>query len=134
MLFSLIQEGFGVGDDEYSIAYDGCRQLIWHKAESTRNTHKSWEPGDVLGTILDIEKNNVHFFLNGKTVHPSVQLSGLFKHASKGFFAAASFMSFQQCEFNFGSKPYLFPPKKFKFLSFNDHAILNPSEKVVLPR
>ena len=28
------QEGYGIGDDEHSIAFDGCRQLMWHHAMS----------------------------------------------------------------------------------------------------
>jgi hypothetical protein len=51
-----------------------------------------------------------------------------------GLFAAASFMSFQQCCFNFGSKPFRFPPRDIAFQNFNDHAVLSPEDKVVLPR
>ena len=29
-----LQEGYGIGDDEHSIAFDGCRQLMWHHAMS----------------------------------------------------------------------------------------------------
>lgn len=50
-----------------------------------------------------------------------------------GFFAAASFMSFQQCRFNFGSEPFRFPPSR-PFKSFNSHATLPPDQKIVLPR
>ena len=51
-----------------------------------------------------------------------------------GFFAAASFMSFQQCRFNFGSEPFRYPPTNRSFDSFNRHAVLKPQDKVVLPR
>ncbi len=30
----LNHEGYGIGDDEQSIAVDGCRQLVWHHAVS----------------------------------------------------------------------------------------------------
>lgn len=43
-------------------------------------------------------------------------------------------MSFQQCEFNFGKKPFMHPPKDIAFQSFNDHAYLKESEKIILPR
>ena len=48
-------------------------------------------------------------------------------------------MSFQQCEFNFGSRPFLYYPRDeknnlIKFQSFNDHAVLSEDEKVILPR
>ncbi|KRX92557.1 RING finger and SPRY domain-containing protein 1, partial [Trichinella pseudospiralis] len=32
-------EGYGIGDDEFSVSYDGCRQLIWHNANSVSNNH-----------------------------------------------------------------------------------------------
>jgi len=51
-----------------------------------------------------------------------------------GFFAAASFMSNQQCLFNFGSQPFQYPPQDRPFASFNDHAHLTNEEKCVLPK
>jgi hypothetical protein len=53
---------------------------------------------------------------------------------SSGLFAAASFMSFQQCRFNFGNKPFCFPPRDREFQNFNDHAVLSAEDKIVLPR
>lgn len=50
-----------------------------------------------------------------------------------GFFAAASFMSYQQCEFNFGAKPFKYPPS-VRFSTFNDYAFLTMEEKIILPR
>lgn len=46
-LLSLIslQEGYGIGDDEYSCAYDGCRQLIWYNARSKPHLHPCWKEG-----------------------------------------------------------------------------------------
>lgn len=48
------QDGFGIGDDESSLAYDGCRQLIWHNAQSKKHTHPCWKPGKefILSTIM----------------------------------------------------------------------------------
>ena len=40
------QEGYGIGDDEYSLAYDGCRQVIWYNALSEPHTQKCWKPGN----------------------------------------------------------------------------------------
>lgn len=39
------QEGYGIGDDEYSCAYDGCRQLIWYNARSKPHSHPCWKEG-----------------------------------------------------------------------------------------
>src|SRR5438132_155476 len=50
----LNHEGYGIGDDECSLSYDGCRQLIWHSAVSTPQSLPPWKAGDVLGTLLDI--------------------------------------------------------------------------------
>lgn len=40
-----LQEGYGIGDDEYSCAYDGCRQLIWYNARSKPHSHPCWKEG-----------------------------------------------------------------------------------------
>lgn len=40
-----LQEGYGIGDDEYSCAYDGCRQLIWYNARSKPHLHPCWKEG-----------------------------------------------------------------------------------------
>lgn len=127
----LNHEGYGIGDDEFSVAYDGCRQLFWHNAQSESHLHPSWQPGDVLGSLLDLTNAEVIFYLNGDPLPPLTQV---FNNATCGFFAAASFMSFQQCEFNFGKKPFMHPPKDIAFQSFNDHAYLKESEKIILPR
>lgn len=71
-------EGYGIGDDEYSISYDGCRQLIWFNASSHPHEHPSWKSGDVLGCLLDLEKLQVIFYLNGDPLLPSKHL---FKNA-----------------------------------------------------
>ena len=41
------QEGYGIGDDEFSLAYDGCRQLIWYNAHSETHQHPCWKPGQL---------------------------------------------------------------------------------------
>uniref|UniRef100_A0A3Q2QHR0 Ring finger and SPRY domain containing 1 n=1 Tax=Fundulus heteroclitus TaxID=8078 RepID=A0A3Q2QHR0_FUNHE len=41
----LNHEGYGIGDDEYSCAYDGCRQLIWYNARSKPHSHPCWKEG-----------------------------------------------------------------------------------------
>lgn len=126
----LNHEGFGIGDDQFSLAYDGCRKLIWHNARSEAQNKNGWQPGDVLGCLLDLSKPEMIFYLNGSFLRSCTHV---FETARTGFFAAASFMSFQQCRFNFGSRPFVYPPPR-AFKSFNAHATLAPEEKVVLPR
>lgn len=71
------------------------------------------------------------FFLVG--INHKIKL--IFLHIySAGFFAAASFMSFQQCRFNFGAEPFRYPPTNRNYSNFNDNATLTPQDKIVLPR
>lgn len=123
--------GYGIGDDAYSIAFDGCRRLIWYNAKSISHELPAWEGGSILGCLIDLDAKEVIFSLNG--VENSVQKQ-VFASAKDGFFAAASFMSFQQCRFNFGNEPFKYPPTHRQFRSFNDHATLKPQDKIVLPR
>ena len=61
-----IQEGYGIGDDEFSYAYDGCRQLIWHGARSTPHHHSPWIPGQSLHMLVHVisaSKQLESFFL-----------------------------------------------------------------------
>ncbi|XP_048211481.1 RING finger and SPRY domain-containing protein 1 [Perognathus longimembris pacificus] len=126
----LNHEGYGIGDDEYSCAYDGCRQLIWYNARSKPHAHPCWKEGDTVGFLLDLSEKQMIFFLNGNQLPPEKQV---FSSTVSGFFAAASFMSYQQCEFNFGAKPFKYPPS-MKFSTFNDYAFLTAEEKIILPR
>nr|XP_013804105.1 PREDICTED: RING finger and SPRY domain-containing protein 1 isoform X3 [Apteryx mantelli mantelli] len=126
----LNHEGYGIGDDEYSCAYDGCRQLIWYNARSKPHSHPCWKEGDTIGFLLDLQEKQMIFYLNGNQLPAEKQV---FSSAVSGFFAAASFMSYQQCEFNFGAKPFKYPPS-IKFSTFNDYAFLTAEEKIILPR
>ncbi|KJH51112.1 SPRY domain protein [Dictyocaulus viviparus] len=130
----LNHEGYGIGDDEYSVAYDGCRQLLWHNASSTRHEHEPWCPGDVLGCLLNIAAGTVMFFLNGQPLQKPHLDFLKNRPIDDGVFAAASFMSFQQCRFNFGAEPFKYPPD-VEFKSFNDGgATLTVEQKTILPR
>lgn len=124
-------DGFGIGDDEFSCAYDGCRQLLWHLAFSHRHNHRAWQEGDVLGLLLDLQRSEIIFYMNGNPLPPEKEV---FKHAKGGFFAAASFMSHQQCLFNFGATPFKYPPQDRHFSTFNQFAHLADDEKIILPR
>uniref|UniRef100_T1D964 RING finger and SPRY domain-containing protein 1-like protein n=2 Tax=Colubroidea TaxID=34989 RepID=T1D964_CROHD len=126
----LNHEGYGIGDDEYSCAYDGCRQLIWYNARSKPHSHPCWKEGDTIGFLLDLQEKKMVFYLNGHQLPAEKQV---FSSAISGFFAAASFMSYQQCEFNFGAKPFKYPPSA-KFNTFNNYAFLTAEEKIILPR
>ena len=131
--FVIFKDGHGIGDDKCSVAIDGCRQLLWYNAQSESQSEfeRCWRPGDIIGTLLDVDKEEVIFYHNGKVIKSS---NHIFTSTPKsGFFAAASFMSFQQCLFNFGSTPFKFPPKR-KYQAFNDQGHLDPDEKVIWPK
>ncbi|XP_076244487.1 RING finger and SPRY domain-containing protein 1 [Calliopsis andreniformis] len=128
----LNHEGYGIGDDEFSLSYDGCRRLIWYNAKGEKHHERPcWKAGDILGCLLDLNKLEIVFSLNGIPLRPCVEI---FKTVRSGFFAAASFMSFQQCLFNFGNAPFKYPPFDREYKYFNDYAALKPEDKVVLPR
>lgn len=119
--------GYGIGDDPYSIAFDGCRRLTWYNAKSTPHALPAWEGGSILGCLIDLDAKEVIFSLNG--IEGTI-MKQVFSSAKDGFFAAASFMSFQQCRFNFGNEPFKFPPEHRQFKRFNDYAVLKPQDKV----
>ncbi|KYB28945.1 RING finger and SPRY domain-containing protein 1 [Tribolium castaneum] len=126
----LNHEGYGIGDDKYSLAYDGCRKLIWYNAKSEPQNLPAWQSGDILGCFLDLNTPQVIFSINGMRLPPCTHV---FTMAQSGFFAAASFMSFQQCRFNFGAEPFRYPPSG-EFSTFNDQGVLKPEDKIVMPR
>ncbi|XP_075990597.1 RING finger and SPRY domain-containing protein 1-like [Anticarsia gemmatalis] len=128
----LNHEGYGIGDDLYSLSYDGCRKLIWHEAKPSPVTEvPGWKPGDVVGCLIDMDVREAIFSLNGERLRTCTEL---FETTRQGFFAAASFMAFQQCRFNFGSEPFKFPPTDREFSCFNDYGYLTDEEKKVVPR
>lgn len=61
-------EGIGVGDDRNSIAFDGCRSVIWHNTAHYKHGLSRWNTGDVVGCLLDVENRKFIFYLNGKKV------------------------------------------------------------------
>lgn len=65
IFYIYFQEGYGIGDDPYSIAFDGCRRLIWHNAKSLPHDLPSWQGGSVLGCLLDLDAHEVIFSLDG---------------------------------------------------------------------
>lgn len=128
----LSQEGYGIGDDIYSISFDGCRRLVWYNAKSMGHSLPAWESGSVLGCLLDMEQQQIVFSLNGHCMQP---LRMIFDNVQSGFFAAASFMSFQQCRFNFGTEPFKYPPRTDEHGSVgNFNAIGLIRDKTILPR
>lgn len=126
-------EGYGIGDDKSSVAYDGCRQLVWYDAKSERHEHAIWKPGHVVGVLLNFLTNEVIFSLNGVPLKKPNTSFLTNRRSSEGVFAAASFMSFQHCRFNFGDRPFRFPPN-IQFRAFNDCGRLTDAQRLIIPR
>lgn len=124
----LSDEGCGVGDDRFSVAYDGCRQKIWYDARPTPLLQNSrmWKSGDIVGCLIDFNAKLVYFFLNEKLVACNKEV---FACSPDGLYAAASLMSFQQCRFNFGSKPFRHPPIGKQFETFEKNAKLSDDQR-----
>lgn len=127
-------EGFGIGDDDHSLAYDGCRQLIWQNAKSSHTRLSRWKEGDIVGCLIDLNKFQVTFSLNGKMGEPNGDLFRNKCQLSSQYYAAASFMPFQHCVFNFGRTPFKYPPVEVEFRSFNQCASLGEDQKIIMPK
>ena len=89
-----------------------------------------------LGCLIDFDRREVIFSLNGRCLDPFRKLfSSTSTTSTDGYFAAASFMSYQHCRFNFGSIPFRYPPTTVNsFQTFNDHGRLSDDEKLILPK
>ncbi|KAF9804823.1 hypothetical protein SFRURICE_007726 [Spodoptera frugiperda] len=71
----LNHEGYGIGDDIYSLSYDGCRRLIWHGAKPTPVPDvEGWRPGDIVGCLIDMDAEEAIFTVNGVHVRTCTHL------------------------------------------------------------
>lgn len=91
----------------------------------------------LLGCLIDFDRREVIFSLNGRCLDPFRKLfsSSSSTQSTDGYFAAASFMSYQHCRFNFGSTPFRYPPTTVKsFKTFNEYGRLSDNDKLILPK
>ena len=57
------------------MSYDGCRRLIWYNADCERYPDRPcWKAGDILGCLLDLNKLEIIFSINGVRLRPCVQV------------------------------------------------------------
>lgn len=62
-------EGLGIGDDDYSWAYDGSRHALFHNGEHEYpNEDTEWDEGDICGCGIEIDDEQVliKYWLNGE--------------------------------------------------------------------
>lgn len=126
--------GYGVGDDEFSQSYDGCRQVVWYNRLQPKGPQPlgwqpegqgpidSWKPGDVVGSLIDVENQEIVFSLNGVNI-VTEPYKDVFEKVKDGFFAAVSLMTFQQCQVNFGKDTFKHPPGGRTFKPLNEATV-----------
>lgn len=131
----LNHEGYGVGDDDQSIAYDGCRSLIWYDTKSLRTNLPRWQPGDIIGCLINLNDyvSYVQFSLNGQPTEP---IDSFFANKNPGtnYYVALSLMPFQQVSVNFGSEPFKYPPINCSFRTFNEEGRVLGEKHVYIPK
>eukprot|EP00039_Didymoeca_costata_P003743 m.69417 g.69417 ORF g.69417 m.69417 type:complete len:723 (+) comp12056_c0_seq1:192-2360(+) len=125
------EEGIGIGDDLHSFAYDGGRGLLWYNQITKAHEHRTWRPGDVLGLLFDTKGLKINFSLNGQLLPHWLLFPG--SRDNLHFYPAASLMTFQHLQFNFGNAEYKYPPK-LPFRSLNETASGFGKEKMIVPR
>eukprot|EP00054_Salpingoeca_dolichothecata_P030312 m.245314 g.245314 ORF g.245314 m.245314 type:complete len:418 (-) comp26635_c0_seq7:244-1497(-) len=100
------ERGLGVGDDEFSCAYDGTRQRAWCARQSCCETHdnygKPWKPGDVVGSVFNADEGCVDFFLNGEPLGRAFSYLDM----TQSWCPAVSLSTNQQVRFNFGQQGF----------------------------
>ncbi|KAL3667951.1 hypothetical protein V7S43_006828 [Phytophthora oleae] len=94
-------QGQGVGDHANSWAFDGFRCKKWNV--NSYDYGEQWKTGDVVGVLLDTERLDISYFLNGKCL--GVAFSGISITATSRMCPAASLNVHQSAEFNFGTLP-----------------------------
>eukprot|EP00038_Savillea_parva_P017468 m.20421 g.20421 ORF g.20421 m.20421 type:complete len:748 (-) comp3789_c0_seq1:1612-3855(-) len=130
------EDGIGIGDDVHSYAYDGCRGLLWHGPRHYAHGQR-WKPGDVLGSLLDLNRGLIYFSLNGHVLPKMLRVSP--SAMGENFYPAASLMSYQHVLFNFGNQPYQHLPKfegsaTPEIQSLNAMGNMTAEQKRIVPR
>lgn len=92
-------QGQGVGDHASSWAFDGFRCKKWNVSSSDYG--EAWRAEDVVGVLLDTDRMELSFFLNGKFL--GVAFSGISMTQTSRMCPAASVNADQVAQFNFGS-------------------------------
>lgn len=92
-------QGQGVGDHTNSWAFDGFRCKKWNV--NSYDYGEQWKTDDVVGVLLDTERMEISYFLNGKFL--GVAFSGIPITASSRMCPAASLNVHQSAQFNFGT-------------------------------
>jgi hypothetical protein len=113
--------GDGVGDDRFSWAVDGGRQLSWHRGKSGDFGSK-WSERDVIGFALDMRDAHATFLsvsVNGSFEKPNgVAFSNISPHYVSPAFSA----SYGHFSVNFGDRPFAHAPPDDEYVSVHVEA------------
>ncbi|KAI9290273.1 hypothetical protein BC943DRAFT_10443 [Umbelopsis sp. AD052] len=121
--------GMGVGDDDYSYAFDGCRAQKWHgRWSDERSTYgQEWNAGDVITCLVDLEAGTMSYHRNG------VDMGVAFERVAcdKAWYPAISVSTSQGCKVYFGGE---YDPLRYAPPGYKGIASLSPSAvSLVLP-
>ncbi|CAM9618039.1 unnamed protein product [Choristocarpus tenellus] len=94
-----------VGNHQNSWGFDGSRRR--KRCVSSSMYGERWKVGDVIGVLLDIDKGEIRFGLNGKDLGVAFEIPSDELH---GVYPAASLHFGQSVRLNFGRAPFLFDP------------------------
>ncbi|XP_037891290.1 E3 ubiquitin-protein ligase RNF123 isoform X2 [Glossina fuscipes] len=106
----LFNENSGVGDSKLSYGFDGSKQQSWHI--STNKYGEKWQIGDIIGVAIDVDKEEVSFYRNGKSL--GVAFQRLEKGPGITFFPGISLGYNQGVQANFGNAPFKYPVEGFR--------------------
>jgi len=77
----------GVGDDDTSFSYDGDRIRKWNAVSESYG--EAWAAGDVIGTLMDLDKKEISFYRNDKNL--GVAFKNIKVGPNMAYFPAISF-------------------------------------------
>ncbi|XP_006872072.1 PREDICTED: ryanodine receptor 2 [Chrysochloris asiatica] len=91
-----------LGSDEYAFAFDGFKAQRWH--QGSEHYGRSWQAGDVVGCMVDMNEHTVMFTLNGEILLDDSGSELAFKdfEVGDGFIPVCSLGVAQVGRMNFG--------------------------------
>jgi hypothetical protein len=108
-------QGGGTGDDAWSWAVDGERQMKWHKARDEAYGSK-WAVGDIIGFALDMRTAGaaaLSVSVNGSFAAPN----GVAFNAIDAPYLSPSFSGNGRYRINFGDRPFSHAPPDTAYVS-----------------
>ncbi|KAF4145274.1 Ubiquitin-transferase HECT domain-containing protein [Phytophthora infestans] len=118
-------QGQGVGDHTNSWAFDGFRCKRWNV--NSYDYGEQWKADDVVGVLLDTDRMEMSYFLNGKFL--GVAFSGIPMTSSSRMCPAASLNVHQSAEFHFGTRSIVSSSEVSSFRGFKYLPVLDNDDQ-----